>query len=73
MSSFTDIGLPDGNGWELIEEMGESRPAYAIAMSGYGMRADLNRSAEAGFRHHLIKPISAKKLDTLLKVAAAER
>ena len=70
---LTDIGLPDGNGWELVEEVGESRPAYAIAMSGYGLPADLDRSAEAGFRHHLIKPISAKKLDTLLKEAAAER
>jgi CheY-like chemotaxis protein len=64
---LTDIGLPDGNGWELIEEVGESRPAYAIAMSGYGLPADLDRSAEAGFRHHLVKPISAKKVRLFIK------
>ena len=37
---LTDISLPDGNGWELFGEVGKSRPAHAIAMSGYRMRAD---------------------------------
>ena len=69
---LSNIGLPDGNGWDLIQEVGKSRPAYAIAMSGYGMKADCERSAEAGFRHHLIKPVSVKKLTAILEEAVAE-
>jgi CheY-like chemotaxis protein len=41
-------------------------------MSGYGMKADCAINAEAGFRHHLIKPISVKRLTAILKEAVAE-
>ena len=66
---ISDIGLSDGNGWDLIREMGDSRPQFAIAMSGYGTAADLERSTEAGFRHHLIKPVSLEKLAAVLDEA----
>jgi CheY-like chemotaxis protein len=69
---ISDIGLPDGNGWDLIREMGEYRPQFAIAMSGYGTVADNERSAEAGFRHHLIKPVSVERLAAVLDEAAME-
>ena len=55
---ISDISLSDGNGWELMQELENLSPPYAIAKSGYGMKADCERSAEADFRHHLIKPIS---------------
>ena len=42
---ISDIGLSDGNGWDLIREMGEWRPPFAIAMSGYGTVADRERSS----------------------------
>jgi CheY-like chemotaxis protein len=35
---LSNISLPDGTGWELIREIGKSRPAYAIAMSGHGTK-----------------------------------
>ena len=41
---ISDIGLSDGNGWDLIREMGAWRPPFAIAMSGYGTAADRERS-----------------------------
>jgi CheY-like chemotaxis protein len=69
---LSNIGLPDGSGWDLIREVGKSRPAYAIALSGFGMEADCERSAEAGFRHHLVKPVSVAKLTALLDQALAE-
>jgi CheY-like chemotaxis protein len=69
---ISDINLPDGNGWELIQEIENSRPNYAIATSGYGMKADRERSAESGFRHHLVKPVLPNKLDTLLEEATTE-
>ena len=69
---ISDIGLPDGNGWDLIQEMGALRPQFAIAMSGYGTAADHERSAEAGFRHHLIKPVALEKLAAVLDEAGME-
>ena len=69
---ISDIGLSDGNGWDLIREMGDWRPPFAIAMSGYGTVADRERSSEAGFRHHLIKPVSLEKLAAVLDEAAME-
>ena len=45
---------------------------YAIAMSGFGMGADQLRSKEAGFRHHLLKPVDPNQLDAVLEEAARE-
>src|SRR5690348_5644389 len=33
---ISDIGLPDGDGWQLMEKLGKHRPQFAIAISGYG-------------------------------------
>jgi len=69
---ISDIGLPDGNGWELMERLGDDRPPYAIAMSGFGMASDRQRSLAAGYRHHLLKPVEPNQLERLLDEAAAE-
>jgi CheY-like chemotaxis protein len=70
---ISDIGLPDGDGWELLRRAGPSRPGYAISMSGYGMNADRTKSREAGFRNHLLKPFMPDDLDQSLEEAALER
>lgn len=59
----SDIGLPDGDGWELLRKLKAEMPVRAIAMSGYGMRADLERSRAAGFGAHLIKPFGPADLE----------
>jgi CheY-like chemotaxis protein len=65
---ISDIGLPDGDGWELMKRLREQIPDMkAIAMSGYGMRADLEKSKAAGFASHLIKPFGPAELDSALK------
>ena len=65
---ISDIGLPDGDGWELMRRLREQMPNLkAIAMSGYGMRADLDKSKAAGFAAHLIKPFGPVELDAALK------
>jgi CheY-like chemotaxis protein len=69
---ISDIGLPDGNGWELMARLGDDRPPYAIAMSGFGMASDRQRSLAAGFRHHLLKPVEPNQLERLLDEATAE-
>lgn len=68
---ISDIGLPDGSGWDLLEPGHLSRRIFAIAMSGFGMNADSGRSRKAGYRHHLVKPFKTAELDRLLGEAAA--
>lgn len=64
---ISDIGLPDGDGWELLQQVAELQPLpFSIAMSGYGSPDDLARSRAAGYRHHLIKPFTPQDLDALL-------
>lgn len=69
---ISDIGLPDGNGWELLTRLADVRPRYAIAMSGFGQLSDRQRSLAAGYRHHLLKPVEPTRLEALLDEAAGE-
>ena len=62
----TDIGLPDGNGYQLMRAARQSQSLRGIAISGFGMEEDVQRSMEAGFEYHLIKPIDAQQLEHLL-------
>lgn len=68
---ISDIGLPDGDGWELMRRL-ERRPRYAIAMSGLGMSEDRAQSRDVGFRHHLVKPTGAEQLAEILESVARE-
>ncbi len=70
---LSDIGLPDGDGWQLLERISAARPIFAVAMSGFGMRADREKSRAAGYRHHLIKPFMPEDLAPILAEAAAAR
>ena len=69
---ISDIGLPDGDGWELLRRVQLPHPIYAVAMSGFGLGADHVRSKEAGYRHHLLKPFNPAELGLFLKEASAE-
>ncbi len=65
---ISDIGLPDGDGWQLMARLREVIPNLkAIAMSGYGMRADLAKSEAAGYAAHIVKPFGPVELDAALK------
>ncbi|HEY2342418.1 MAG TPA: ATP-binding protein, partial [Chthoniobacteraceae bacterium] len=54
---ISDIGLPDGTGIDLMHELQARYSLTGIALSGYGMEEDLERSREAGFVSHLVKPV----------------
>jgi signal transduction histidine kinase/methylmalonyl-CoA mutase cobalamin-binding subunit len=58
----SDLGLPDGDGYEIMRRIRAIRSMPGIAMSGYGMNEDRRRSHEAGFSEHLVKPIDASQL-----------
>ncbi|HEV2095697.1 MAG TPA: response regulator [Chthoniobacterales bacterium] len=71
---ISDLGLPDGNGYEVMEALRKSPGVVGIALSGYGMDADVALSAKAGFQFHLTKPVDAQKLyQTIEQIASAQR
>jgi PAS domain S-box len=67
---ISDIGLPDGNGYELMAEFRERLGLKGIALTGYGMEEDVARSRDAGFLHHLTKPVRMQALDSALAALA---
>lgn len=68
---ISDMGLPDGSGLQVIEGLLARNPEiYAIALSGFGMDDDIRKSREAGFKHHLVKPVDVNKLDALIQPLA---
>lgn len=65
-----DIGLPGINGYEVARRLREhdtQPPTLLIAMTGWGQAEDRRRSREAGFDHHLVKPVEPAMLDQLLR------
>src|SRR5581483_2227766 len=66
---ISDIGLPDGTGYELMNELKKRGAVRGIALTGYGMAEDIARSREAGFITHLTKPIRAQSLEAALSEA----
>lgn len=69
---ISDLGLPDGNGCDLMIELRERFGIKGVAISGFGMETDLARTREAGFALHLIKPIGLVDLERVLAMARTE-
>ncbi|MGV3571994.1 MAG: response regulator [Ramlibacter sp.] len=71
-----DIGLPGMNGFEVahgLRAQPESRDALLIALTGYGEAESRNRSAQAGFDFHMVKPADVNLLLTMLADPGAAR
>jgi two-component system CheB/CheR fusion protein len=69
-----DIGMPGMSGYEVarrLRERPEGRCTMLVALTGWGQEEDRRRSKEAGFDHHLTKPLDPKELDVLLARARA--
>jgi len=67
---ISDIGLPDGNGVDLMIQLTRDYGLRGIALSGYGMEEDLERTKRAGFIAHLVKPIDFERLNHVLEQVA---
>jgi len=64
-----DIGLPNLNGYEVARKIREqpwSQTMVLVALTGWGQEEDRRRSQEAGFNHHLTKPVDPLALTKLL-------
>ena len=63
-----DIGLPDMDGYELARILRKMMPEVTlIALTGWGQTEDRRLSTDAGFNHHLVKPVDFETLRTLVE------
>ncbi len=63
---ISDLGLPDGSGHELMTLLRQRRSIKAIAISGFGMEADIAASKACGFSGHLVKPVEFALLEAMI-------
>jgi signal transduction histidine kinase len=69
---ISDLGLPDGSGYDLMRHFARHNQIPAIALSGFGMRQDVENSIAAGFACHLTKPVDWQELkQQIQKIAGA--
>lgn len=67
--AFLDIGMPGLNGYEVAKQIRQASdidPVVLVALTGWGDPKDRLRSQEAGFDHHLTKPVSLVAINKLL-------
>jgi PAS domain S-box-containing protein len=64
---ISDLGLPDGNGIDLMVQLSNDYGLRGIALTGYGMAEDVARTEQAGFLAHLVKPINFDQLHRVLE------
>jgi CheY-like chemotaxis protein len=65
-----DIGLPGMDGYEVarrMREMPETKDSLLVAQTGWGQEEDRRRSKDAGFHHHLVKPLEPGAVQALLE------
>ncbi len=66
---ISDVGLPDGSGLELMTHLRATSGLRGIAISGFGMNGDVEKSLRAGFTEHLVKPVNLEKLEAAIEHA----
>jgi PAS domain S-box-containing protein len=67
-----DIGLPEMDGYEVARRLranADLKETVLVAITGYGQEDDRRRSREAGFDHHLVKPVDPTRLQEVLSAA----
>ena len=68
-----DIGMPGMDGYEVarrIRALPAGAAASLVAVTGWGQQEDVRRCFEAGFDHHLVKPVDVDRLWTLIVSAS---
>lgn len=63
---LSDLGLPDGEGYDLMRTLSGRFNLRGIALSGYGMEHDIAKSRDAGFVGHLTKPVTIDTLEDMI-------
>ncbi|WP_052573884.1 response regulator [Haloferula sp. BvORR071] len=63
---LSDLGLPDGSPGEVMKAVALRNGTMGVALSGFGMDKDVERTRGYGFRHHLVKPVDVGRLEEIL-------
>jgi two-component system, sensor histidine kinase len=74
-AAFVDVGLPGFDGYEVarrIRAAPSGRRVQLIAVTGYGLPADQAQAKQAGFNHHVVKPVHPNQVNALLRELDAE-
>jgi PAS domain S-box-containing protein len=69
-----DIGMPKMNGYEAARRLRDdprTRKAVLVAVTGWGQAGDRQAALDAGFDHHLVKPLDRTQLQSLLTTGPA--
>ena len=69
---LSDLGLPDGNGCDLMRRLQELYGIRGIAVSGFGTEEDIRQSRSAGFDEHLVKPLNFEMLQASIRRLAGQ-
>jgi PAS domain S-box-containing protein len=64
---LSDIGLPDGSGYDVISQAKQKQRLKGVAITGFGTDEDIRRGREAGFDFHLTKPVDFHELRSVLE------
>jgi hypothetical protein len=67
---LSDIGLPDGSGYDVISQAKQKQRVKGVALTGFGTDEDIRRGREAGFDFHLTKPVDFHELRSVLDQVA---
>jgi CheY-like chemotaxis protein len=68
--ALLDVGMPGMTGLEVASKIREApwgREIVLIALTGWGQEEDLRRTKEAGFDHHLTKPVAPDAIEELIR------
>jgi CheY-like chemotaxis protein len=68
---LSDIGLPDGSGYDVIAHAKRKQLLKGVALTGFGTDDDIQRGRDAGFDFHLTKPVDFHELRSVLDQAGA--
>lgn len=74
--ALIDLGLPRINGYDLarwVREQSQLRRVTLIAQTGWGREEDRQQARDAGYDHHLVKPIDPQQLAAILSQSGKER
>ncbi len=66
---ISDLGLPDGNGRDLVGTLRQTHNFQAVAITGNSGRSEVELSQRAGFTQHLEKPVDLDALTEILGTA----
>ena len=64
--AILDLGMPGTDGYAVARSLRRQNDLTLVALTGWGQETDRRRTAEAGFDHHLIKPVDPQMLNALL-------